>query len=150
MNINETNAVDNQLKSAASRTANAARRAAIRESVKALDIKEVLKNNGAALGNLNDHQQHALAMEILPELIKSEFIENLKHRHRVEELLIKDQLSDKEDDEFYSLDELTEPSFLKEISVQGLKEAYECGRDIINEDELKALIERWGIYNEPS
>ncbi|OAJ92429.1 hypothetical protein [Vibrio bivalvicida] len=153
MNINKTNAVENQVKSAESRSRNAKRRNEIKALVKAMSISELLGSNGFNIGELTIQAKQEILVSLYPELMKVQYQETLKHKHKVEQMLVQSELGElkqsaNSDDEYYTLEELGSEEFLSEITVQGLADAYEAGREVINEDELKALIDLWNQYNE--
>ncbi|CDT80672.1 hypothetical protein VCR12J2_1030075 [Vibrio coralliirubri] len=152
MNINKTNAVDNQVKSAESRSRNAQRRNEIKALVKTMSISELLDDNGFNIDSLTIQAKQEILASLYPELMKVQYQETLKHEHKVEQMLVQNELDElrqsSNDDEFYTLEELGSEELLSQITVQGLADAYEQGRDVINEDELKALIELWNQYNE--
>ncbi|CDT47727.1 hypothetical protein [Vibrio coralliirubri] len=140
-----------QAKSAESRSRNAKRRNEIKALVKTMSISELLDDNGFNIDSLTIQAKQEILASLYPELMKVQYQETLKHKHKVEQMLVQnelDELKQSENDEFYTLEELGSEELLSQITVQGLAEAYEQGREIINEDELKALIDLWNQYNE--
>ncbi len=148
-NITTKNAREYQLASAASRSRNAERRNAIKAALKTMAIGEYLEGEGLSVDKLTIQAKQEILGLIYPELLKIEFTETLKHNHRVNELLVKNELEEvlEEVDEYYTLEELYHDGFLKSVSLDGLEEAYRCGRDF-NESEFSALAGAWYDRNE--
>ncbi|WP_440885857.1 hypothetical protein [Vibrio campbellii] len=143
MEITKETAREYQLASAASRSRNAERRNAIKAALKTMAIGEFLNGNGLSIDVLTAQAKQEILKEVYPELLKAEFTETLKHNNRVNELLVKNELEEVlEDDVEVTLEDLYNDEFLKSVELDGLEEAYRCGRDF-NESEFSALAGAW-------
>ncbi len=82
-----------RLKGLETRQANAARRKEVLSLLKQHTLTDVLKKHDLDL-NLSAQAKQELAQEVFKQLVSIEFSENLKHRNKLEQMVLKQELDE--------------------------------------------------------
>ncbi|MCU8257242.1 hypothetical protein M2G94_04570 [Vibrio vulnificus] len=125
-----------RLKGLETRRANAARRKDVLSLLKQHTLDDVLKKHDLDL-NLTPQAKQELAQEVFKQLVTIEFSENLKHRNKLEQMVLKQEL----DEMTKCLGERTELSIAtdEKMSIEELLEHDKLDLSRLSEQDLNLL-----------